>query len=203
MLIAGLQRLSLVDYPGQVACVIFTQGCNLKCPWCHNSDLIACKPKQRDHLIPEDEIFAFLEKRQSQLDGVVITGGEPTVQADLMEFLKKLRGISYKIKLDTNGTRPKIIQSIFREKLVDFIAMDIKAPLRKYGELTGTRWSHYEVIRESIDLISQSGIPHQFRTTDVTHLLNSDDLMDIKALSPNASQYVVNPYYPPKLSHRV
>ncbi|MDR2191482.1 MAG: anaerobic ribonucleoside-triphosphate reductase activating protein [Endomicrobium sp.] len=177
MQIGGLQKLSLINYPQKTAAVIFTQGCNMFCPYCHNPQLVY--PNLFEDAIKEDEVFAFLKKRQKVLQGVVITGGEPAVQKDLKDFIKRVKELNYAVKLDTNGTNPQIARELIDEKLIDFIAMDIKSPLQKYylfykGDI--------ENIKRSIETIKTSTLPHHFRTTYDKTLLTAADLENIKEL---------------------
>jgi pyruvate formate lyase activating enzyme len=185
MRVGGLDKFTLSDYPGEVAAIVFTQGCNFRCPFCHNGSLL---PMESDALIPEEEVLSFLESRSRQLTGVVITGGEPTLQPDLSLFLQKVRLMGLKIKLDTNGSHPEIVKSLLDKGLLDFIAMDIKAPWRLYDRLTGVK-APKDKIEKSISLIAQSGIRHEFRTTWVRPLLSDDDIEEIKAMVPPGSPH--------------
>ena len=172
MRIGGLQKFSFIDYPGKTAAIIFTQGCNFKCSYCHNPQLVY--PSLFQVSIPEEEIFAFLESRKNQLDGVVITGGEPTLQSDLTEFITKVKNMGFLIKLDTNGSNPKVLEQIIKQKLVNFIAMDIKAPFDKYNSVCCVP-VNIDNIKLSINLIKKSGINFLFRTTyDKTKLFDKD-----------------------------
>lgn len=176
MRIGGLQKFSLIDYPGKTAAVIFTQGCHFRCPFCFNPTLVL--PERFGPVLPEEEVLAFLRKRQGQLEGVVVSGGEPTIQEDLPEFFRKIHALGYPLKLDTNGSNPKMLQTLIESGRVDYIAMDIKAPLRKYNLLAGIDVDLRE-IQKSIDLIIHSGISHEFRTTVVPSLLSQEDLQEI------------------------
>ena len=172
MKIAGLQKVSLIDYPGKIAAVVFTQGCNLRCGYCHNPALVY--PESFSAPYPLQDIFDFLKSRRNRLEGVVVTGGEPTFQADLTDFLKTIKAIGYSVKLDTNGTRPLVLKELIAQGLVDYIAMDIKAPLTKYAQVCGG-FVDTENIAESITLLENSGIDHHFRTTfDKNNLLEND-----------------------------
>jgi len=185
MKMGGLIPLSLSDYPGHIAAVIFTQGCNFRCPFCHNGSLIPLEPKA-GQLMPEQQLFDFLEKRRWQLDAVVVSGGEPTIQPDLTEFLQRIKALGYLVKLDTNGSRPSILEIQIQLRLIDYIAMDIKAPFKSYGRLTGMR-SSISQIEQSIELIAQSGVDHEFRTTVVHSLLSDEDLQAIQKSVPSGS----------------
>jgi len=190
MKIGGLQAVTASDFPGRMAAIIFTQGCNFHCPFCHNASLL---PMHADTLIGEDTVLGFLEKRRGLLDGVVISGGEPCLQDDLAGFCRQIKNMGFAVKLDTNGSRPDILEELLADNCVDFIAMDIKAPLSRLPELTGTS-AHGPEIRQSISLIADSGVEHLFRTTDVTSLLSSEDLCGIKELVPPGSRHVVQPF---------
>jgi pyruvate formate lyase activating enzyme len=190
MKIGGLQPVTASDFPGRMAAIVFTQGCNFHCPFCHNGSLL---PMDADAMIGEDTVFVFLQKRQKLLDGVVISGGEPCLQDDLAGFCRQVREMGFAVKLDTNGSRPEVIKTLLDENCVDFIAMDIKAPLSRLPELTGTV-SQGPQIRRSISLIAASGVDHLFRTTDVTPLLSSEDHRSIQELVPPGSLHVVQPF---------
>jgi pyruvate formate lyase activating enzyme len=176
MQIGGFQKTSLIDYPGKVASVIFTQGCNFRCPFCHNRDLV--EHLAMKELLAEAQVLGYLAFRRDKIQGVVVTGGEPTLQPDLLNFLAKLKALGYAVKLDTNGSRPDVLREALRLKLVDFVAMDIKAPLQKYASLAGVSVDLSD-IQVSRDLILSSGIEHQFRTTAVKPLLDESDLEQI------------------------
>lgn len=190
MRIGGLQKFSLIDYPKKVAAVIFTQGCNFRCPFCHNPDLVL--PEQYNNPISEEEVLAFLEKRKGQLTGVVITGGEPTIHKDLGDFLRKIKSLGYAIKLDTNGSDPESLEALVDGGLVDYIAMDIKTSLPRYSEACGVDVD-IQNIKKSISFIINSGVDYHFRTTLVSKYISSKDLEEIsKTLSDaQARQYVI------------
>lgn len=190
MKIGGLQPVSASDFPGRMAAIVFTQGCNFRCPFCHNSSLL---PLDGDRLIGEEQVFDFLHQRRNLLEGVVITGGEPCLQEDLARFCRRVKGMGFKVKLDTNGSRPEVLAELLAEGLVDFIAMDIKAPLSRLHALTGTT-SQALRIQRSISLIAESGIDHLFRTTNVSPLLTSEDHRSIKNMVPPGSPHVVQPF---------
>ncbi len=190
MKISGLQPVTASDFPGRLAAIVFTQGCNFHCPFCHNASLL---PMDADTLIGEDTVLGFLQKRKNLLDGVVITGGEPCLQDDLAGFCRQVKEMGLAVKLDTNGSRPGVIEELLAENLVDFIAMDIKAPFSRLPELTGTD-SHEPQISRSISLIAESGVDHLFRTTDVKPLLSSEDHRGIKELVPPGSRHIVQPF---------
>ncbi|MCF7975943.1 MAG: anaerobic ribonucleoside-triphosphate reductase activating protein [Phycisphaerae bacterium] len=178
MLIAGFQTLTLTDFPGHTAAVVFTQGCNFQCPFCHNSDLWPLT-REPSCLVPGDHVLEVLARRSQVLDGVVMTGGEPTLQPDLKGFIRQVRSLGLAVKLDTNGSRPAVLRDLLGSGLLDFVAMDVKAPLGKYGELAGCVVTIPD-IQESIGLIRESGIKYLFRTTWVKPLLHACDIAEIK-----------------------
>ena len=192
MNIGGFQPFSLSDYPGKISALIFTQGCNFRCPFCHNGSLISVKDIGK---IKEEEIFFFLKEREHWLDGVVVTGGEPTIHKDLPDFLRSIREIGLLIKLDTNGSRPDVLRFLFEEGLVDYVAMDIKAPMSIYNKLAGVTVP-LKRVEESISLIVDSGIEHEFRTTEVKSLLSPEDIIEIKKNVPKGSKYCLQEFRP-------
>ena len=175
MRIAGFQKLTLLDFPGKLSCILFTQGCNFKCPYCQNSGLICQK---NEELISEEEIFSYLNKRKGVIDGVVISGGEPTVQSDLEFFIKKIKDMGYLVKLDTNGTNPDLIQRLIDKGLVDYIAMDIKNVLPLYVDVASVNAS-VEKLKRSIEIIKSSSIDHEFRTTIIKNIHDIDKIKEI------------------------
>ena len=177
MKIGGLIKFTLIDYPGHVAAIVFTQGCNFRCRYCHNPELVY--PHLLQDPMPEEDVMAFLRRRKGTLEGVVVTGGEPTLQPDLLRFLADVKALGYLVKLDTNGSKPEVIKAAVEQKLVDFIAMDLKAPLEKYSLITGVEHEQH-ALRQSMDIIRQSGLPYEFRTTYDKEVLTDED---IKAVS--------------------
>ena len=184
MKIGGLLKFSMIDFPGYISAIVFTQGCNIRCKYCHNPELL---PVQADTNYSEEEILFYLEKRKKCLEGLVITGGEPTLQPDLKDFIIKVRSFGYKIKLDTNGTNPEVVKQLIQENLVDFIAMDIKAPFDKYALVCGP--VNTDKVKETMSLIINSNIPYQFRTTYYKEVLNDADIESIKAMCPDVSKF--------------
>lgn len=175
---AGIQKLTLLDFPGQVACTLFTRGCNMRCPFCHNASLVVRANEQKTY--SNEEILSFLKKRQGVLDGVAITGGEPTLMPGLAEFMMQVRGLDYKIKLDTNGTRPEALKSIVRDGLVDYVAMDIKNCREKYGETVGFDASYdLSPIDESIAFLMEGNVDFEFRTTISKTYHTEEDIIKI------------------------
>ena len=175
MKISGLQKLTLLDYPGKMACTVFTYGCNFRCGFCHNALLVT---EENSDNISEDELFAFLRKRQGILEGVCISGGEPTLQEDLAEFISKVKAIGYSVKLDTNGTNPDLLQRLISEGLVDYVAMDIKNSPAKYDITCGCKVD-MDKIEKSVSIIKESGIDHEFRTTTVREYHTKEDFTQI------------------------
>ena len=179
MRIAGLQKLTLLDYPGRVACTVFFGGCNLRCPFCHNASLVL--PHGEMPGMSEEELLAFLKKRQGILDGVCITGGEPLLQPELVSLLGEIRQLGFLCKLDTNGTLPNRLAPILEARAVDYVAMDIKSSPRGYAAAVGVDVD-MDAIRQSISLIKQSGIEHEFRTTVVAGLHTAADIEEAARL---------------------
>jgi len=177
MKIGGLIKFTLIDFPGRPAAIVFTQGCNFRCRYCHNPELVY--PHLLQASMPEEELMSFLRRRQGSLEGVVVTGGEPTLQPDLIRFLTDIKALGYAIKLDTNGCKPDVLKEAIDKKLVDYIAMDLKAPLDKYPLITQVAFEP-RILQQSIDLIRQSGLPYEFRTTYDKEVLTD---ADIKAIS--------------------
>lgn len=176
MKIGGLIKFTLIDFPGRPAAVVFTQGCNFRCRYCHNPELVY--PHMFAEPVAIEEIYSFLKRRQGTLEGVVVSGGEPTLHEDLPSFMADLKAMGYATKLDTNGTRPDMLKSLLDAKLLDYIAMDIKAPMEKYSLITGVDFNP-EVLRQSMDLIRQSGLDYEFRTTYDKEVLTDADISTI------------------------
>jgi pyruvate formate lyase activating enzyme len=195
MKLGGWQGVSLIDYPEKVCAVLFTQGCNFKCPYCHNPELV--DPKRFQKCLPQEDILSRLQKRKGKLDAVSITGGEPTVQPDLLEYVERIKAIPYVVKIDTNGSHPEVLEELVKKKLVDYIAMDVKAPLGKYGKMTKSRVKT-DKIKESIALVKDSGVAYEFRTTVVKSLLKKSDLERIGTLIKGAECYVLQRFVPSK-----
>ncbi len=180
MKIGGLIKFTLIDFPGRPAAVVFTQGCNFRCRYCHNPELVY--PHLFLEPMPEEDLFAFLKRRQGTLEGVVITGGEPTLHEDILDFTAKIKQMGFAIKWDTNGTRPEMLRKAYQRKLLDYVAMDLKAPLEKYSAITGVDFNP-EIIKESMKLIKESGVPYQFRTTYDKEVLTDEDISAIRSLT--------------------
>ena len=178
MLIKGLQKLTLLDFPEKMACTVFTFGCNFRCPFCHNASLVL-SDRADDTRITEEEFFAFLQKRKGILEGVCVTGGEPTLQPDLLPFLRKIKELGYAVKLDTNGYQPDVLKAAVETGLVDYVAMDIKNSLARYGETVGIPHFDTAPIEESTAYLMEGHIPFEFRTTLVKGLHTPEDLSQI------------------------
>ena len=186
MLIKGLQKLTLLDYPGKMACTVFTAGCNFRCPFCHNASLVTTIDDER---ISEDEFFSFLQKRQGILEGVCVTGGEPTLQPDLKTFLGKIKELGYSVKLDTNGYRPDVLKDVVNSGLVDYVAMDIKNSQAKYASTCGLDNLDVAKINESVEFLMGGVVDYEFRTTVVKELHTEDDIQDIVSWIKGAKKY--------------
>lgn len=191
MLIAGLQKLTLLDYPGKTACTLFTPGCNFRCPFCHNALLVTDRVED---FVSEESFFSFLGKRKGILDGVCITGGEPTLQKDLVPFMKKIKEMGFLLKLDTNGYRPDVLGKILDEGLADYVAMDIKASPGKYASATGISDLDFSLVSDSINLLEKSGVPHEFRTTVTADFHCEDDFAEILVLFSHDTPYYLQQF---------
>lgn len=184
--IGGLQRSTLIDYPGHIACTVFLIGCNFRCPWCHSPEIVLPDLITKHPRISKREFFEFLDLRKGLLDGVVVCGGEPTINEDLPEFLAEIKGRGFKTKLDTNGSNPAVIEGLFANGLLDYLAMDVKAPFREpdYPDATGV-CADPKRMMESVELIKSSGVDYEFRTTVVPGLHGKEDIKEMaKAISP-------------------
>jgi pyruvate formate lyase activating enzyme len=190
----GWVRTSLIEYPGHIATVLFTGGCNFCCPMCHNADLVL-RPEKVPAL-PEEEVWDFLSRRKGLVNGVVITGGEPTLQPDLPAFLRRLRGAGLDVKLDTNGYRPDVLAELLNERLVDYVAMDVKAPPEKYSSLAGLSNVDIACLERSIALLKESDLEHEFRTTVVPGLLDEGDVEAIARWIAGVERYVLQQFRP-------
>lgn len=192
--IAGLQKTTFIDFPEKIACIVFTQGCNFRCGYCHNPELF----KNNEPALSVPAFFEFLNKRKGKLDGVVITGGEPTLQHDLKDFIKQIKDLGFLIKLDTNGTNPSILAELLEENLLDYVAMDIKAPLEKYKSIVNVDFDTKK-IQKSIDLIMNSGIDYEFRTTVIKSQLSIEDFEKICQTIKGAKKYYLQEFIPSKI----
>ena len=188
--IGGFQKNSLIDFPETIACIIFTQGCNFICPYCHNPDLVAGPQKRVGNLYDENKIFKFLKKRKGFIEGVVITGGEPTLQNDLLLFCQKIKNLGYKLKIDSNGTRPQVLTTLLKNKLVDFISMDIKTSLENYHLVMPQKLDTLK-IEESIRLLMDKAPAYEFRTTCSRPFVSKKIMDDIGKMITGASKYIL------------
>jgi len=199
MRIGGWHKVSLIDYPGEICATVFLQGCNFRCPYCHNPELV--DPDRFGDSLSVDDFLGYLASRRGKLDAVTVSGGEPTLQPDLPAFIEKIRSLGFKIKLDTNGSRPAVLDGLIRDRIVDYIAMDIKGPLSRYRQITGSDVAP-EVIERSIDLIKTSGVAYEFRTTAVKSLLAPAEMDAIGKSLEKADRYVLNRFVAaPMLDH--
>lgn len=228
--IGGLQKITLIDFPGQLAATVFLVGCNFRCPWCYSSELVLPEKIKKQPLISQKYFFDFLKERKNLLAGVVVCGGEPTLWRDLPSFIKKIKAMGFLVKLDTNGSNPDLLKKLISQKLVDYIAMDIKGPLtnprrrafgtlrgrqkprttlreilggsedQKYNQLTGVKVD-LNKIKKSIEIIKNSGIDYEFRTTFVPFLLTKEDIVQIaREISP-AKRYYLQNFLPEKTNN--
>lgn len=191
MFLGGLQRHSLIDFPGRVSCTCFLSGCNFRCPYCHNPDLV--NPGAYPTRIIDNDFFAFLETRKGFLDGVVLSGGEPTLEAHLPEFCERIKSMGFSVKLDTNGSRPRIIRGLLERSVLDYIAMDLKTGPDKYAILANGR-STMDAIQESVRVIMESGLEHEFRTTCVRSFVDEAVIRRMAVLIKGARRYVLQPF---------
>lgn len=181
----GFEKLSLVDYKDKLSCTLFMEGCNFRCPFCHNSELVLSLNKCNK--IPFEEILKYLKKRKGLLDAVCISGGEPTLMPDLKEKIKIIKNLGYLVKLDTNGTNPKILKELIDENLIDYCAMDIKNSKAKYDVTIGTKYNNFKNIEESIKILMNNKIPYEFRTTLVDEFHDKESIKELGSLIKGAN----------------
>ena len=191
MIIKGLQKLTLLDFPGIMACTVFTGGCNFRCPFCHNASLVT---HIDDEIVSEEEFFELLDKRVGVLQGVCITGGEPTLQPGLYEFIAKIREKGYKVKLDTNGYRPDVLKKLVNDNMLDYVAMDIKNSKEKYGLTVGIADFDITPIEESVEFLKQSRVDFEFRTTIVKEFHAPQDIVAIGEWLQGVPKYFLQGY---------
>ncbi|MCF7795199.1 anaerobic ribonucleoside-triphosphate reductase activating protein [Patescibacteria group bacterium] len=200
MIIAGLEKLSLIDYPDHLSAIVFTQGCNFRCHYCYNPMLVL--PKVADNgkygqesssYISEESFFSFLEKRKGKLNGVVITGGEPTLHKDLPIFIEKIKGLGYDVKLDTNGTNPELLKSLIADKLLNYIAMDFKAPIDSYQEVVNVKLDFLN-IEKSAKIIRESGLKYEFRTTVAPQLIDKAKIEEMGKFLQGADKWFLQKF---------
>jgi pyruvate formate lyase activating enzyme len=212
IIIGGLEKFTLIDYPGHLAAIVFTAGCNFRCHFCYNPMLVE-PGKSRDRFntsslddkekgrslgtgfnqIQESDLFDFLQTRVGKIDAVVVTGGEPTLHKDLPEFIKKIKDMGFKVKLDTNGTNPQALKDLLDKELIDYIAMDIKAPFEKYDLVTGVQINKND-LEETILLIKKSGLPYEFRSTIVPKLHELVDIAKMGNMISGAQKWFLQPF---------
>jgi pyruvate formate lyase activating enzyme len=197
MKIGSINKTSLLDYPAKLSAMIGAQGCNMRCPYCHNFYLIPYEFTKHSQIIKEEEFFSFLHQRKNFLDGVVITGGEPTIQSDLPEFCDNVKKIGFSVKLDTNGTNPSVLSRLLKNGLVDYIAMDIKTDLDQYNQLFKENIDVNEILK-SIDIIMSSDQPYEFRTTCVSPFVTKNNIDQIGILIKGAKSFFLQKCNPPK-----
>ncbi len=199
--IGGLQKLTLIDFPGRLAATVFLIGCNFRCPFCYSSELVLPekikKHIQRGYLISEKEFFKFLKERKELLEGVVLCGGEPVVSRGLIPFIKKIKKMGFFVKLDTNGSNPKILKKLIDKKLVDYVAMDIKGPKGRYSEFSGVKFD-IKRIQESIDILKEGRIDYEFRSTIVPTLHKKEDVIEMAKWIRGAKRYFLQNFRPEK-----
>ena len=191
-MIKGLQTLTLLDYPGKVACTVFTGGCNFRCPFCHNGGIVLNPGAEPS--IPEEKVFDLLKKRRGVLVGVCITGGEPTLWKGLWDFAKEIKAMGYSVKLDTNGTNPELMHKLILAGVVDYVAMDIKNSPDKYAETIGVKGFNLQPVKDSVRLLMQGTAGYEFRTTVVKGMHTPQDIVEIGKWIQGAQKYFIQPY---------
>jgi len=215
MIIGGLQKLTLIDYPGKLAATIFLAGCNFRCPWCYSSELVLPEKIVRQPKISEKELFNFLKERRGLLEGIVLCGGEPTINKGLLNFTKKIKKLGYAVKLDTNGSNPKMLKKLINNNLIDYVAMDVKLPKEKYPEIfkvkvhpvksskAGASKKQFNGIKikdieESIKILKNNKIDYEFRTTVIPTVLKKEDIIKIAKWIKGAPKYYLQNFRPEK-----
>ena len=191
-MIKGLQTLTLLDYPGKVACTVFTGGCNFRCPFCHNGGIVLNPGAEPS--IPEEKVFDLLKKRRGVLEGVCITGGEPTLWKGLWDFAKEIKAMGYSVKLDTNGTNPELMHKLILAGVVDYVAMDVKNSPDKYAETIGVKGFNLQPVKDSVRLLMQGTAGYEFRTTVVKGMHTPQDIVEIGKWIQGAQKYFIQPY---------
>ena len=191
MIISGLQKLSLLDYPNKMACIVFLGGCNFRCPFCHNAPLVVAKEFEN---IEQGVFFEYLEKRKNLLEAVVVSGGEPLANEDIFEFLQKIKSMGFLVKVDTNGSFPKKLKQIVEKKLVDYVAMDIKNSFSKYAKTCGKEDIKIDSVKESIQFLLENNVDYEFRTTVVNKLHEKEDFLEIAKMICGAKRYFLQDF---------
>ncbi len=192
MIIHGLQKMTLVDYPGKVAAILFTGSCNFRCPFCQNASLVL--HPDSEPAISEEEVFSYLRKRRGMLGGVVITGGEPTIHSDLLDYIARIKDLGYAVKLDTNGYRPDVLRKAVDGGYADYVAMDVKNSLSRYAETAGVQHLFTSLIEESISFLQEGHVPYEFRTTVVKELHSDECFEEIGKICSGARSYFLQTY---------
>lgn len=202
MQIGGLQKLTLIDFPGRLAATVFLTGCDFRCPFCYSAELVLPQKIKNQPKISQKEFFDFLKDRKGLLEGVVICGGEPTINRNLAQFIKKIKDLGYLVKLDTNGSNPVMLKTLIDKKLIDYVAMDVKAPKEKYKEVVGLLgcWTDKILrnIEKSINILKESKIDFEFRTTVIPNLLKKEDILKIAHWIKPAPKYFLQNFKPEK-----
>ena len=190
--IGGLQKTTLIDFPGRIAATVFLIGCNFRCPWCYSSELVLPEKIKKQPRISEKEFFDFLKERKGLLEACVLCGGEPTIHQELPDFMKKIKELGYLVKLDTNGSNPQMLKKLINDNLLDYVAMDIKLPKEKYPKIFGKKVKIKD-IEESIKILKQGKIDYEFRTTVVPTILKKEDIIKMaRWIGPAKKYYLQN-----------
>ncbi|MBU3943010.1 anaerobic ribonucleoside-triphosphate reductase activating protein [Patescibacteria group bacterium] len=179
MIISGIQKTTLIDYPDKVAATVFLSGCNFRCPWCYSAELVLPEKIKDQPILPEEKFFEFLRKRQGLLDAIVLCGGEPTINPELPEFIKKIKKLGFLVKLDTNGSNPKMLKQLIDDKLIDYVAMDIKGPAGLNFQFL---ISNFKKIEESVEILKQGNVNFEFRTTVVPTIHTKENIIEMAKL---------------------
>ena len=197
MKIGGLQKLTLIDFPGRLAATVFITGCNFRCPFCYASELVLPEKIKNQPKISEKELFKFLKERKDLIDGVVLCGGEPTISKELIPLTKKIKKMGFSVKLDTNGSDPKLLKNLIDQKLVDYVAMDIKGPKERYNDFSGAKVD-VKKIQKSIDILKEGKVDYEFRSTIVPTLHKKEDVIKMAKWIRGAKKYYLQNFRPEK-----
>lgn len=195
MEIGGLQKVTLIDFPGRLAATVFLMGCNFRCPWCYNPELVLPEKIKKQLKIPEKTLFSFLKERKGLLEGVCLTGGEPTINKDLPEFIRKVKKLGFLVKLDTNGSNPEMLKKLIDKNLIDYVAMDVKLPKEKYFKILG---QNPKKIEESIKILKENKIDYEFRSTILPAVHPEEDVVKMAKWIRNAKIYYLQQFRPEK-----
>ncbi len=193
MKIGGIQKTTLIDYPGKIACTVFLAGCNFRCPWCYSKELVLPEEIEKQPEFSEEKLFDFLKKRKGLLGGVVVCGGEPTVNRELPQLVKKIKDLGFEVKLDTNGSNSEMLKKMIEDNLVDYVAMDIKLPKRRYSEVFHKE-NKIKEIEESIKFLKKGKVDYEFRTTVVPTVLEKEDILKIAKWIKGAEKYYLQSF---------